>query len=54
MIKIGTKLEKQDPRHTINNEWAKINVGGMGIKGEKTKKEKFKWSWQSREVILKC
>ena len=46
---MGNKLEKKNHHNTVNNKWAKINIGGMGIKG---KKEKLKRCVEEREVIL--
>ena len=32
---IGAKLERKIHHSPINNKWAKLNIGVMGIRGEK-------------------
>ena len=40
------------PQH-YSNKWAKINIGGMGIRREERNKEKLKRCLEEWEVILK-
>ena len=46
-------MERKIHQSTINNKGAKINIGGMGIRGKKEKKEKLKRCLEEREVILR-
>ena len=53
-------MERKIHQSTINNKWAKINIGGMGIRGKKETKKSLrdvyrsgKWFWNDREGILR-
>ena len=48
-------MERKIQHSTINNKWAKINIGGVGIRGKiETKKSprdvyrNGKWFWNNR------
>ena len=39
---IGSKFQRKIHHSTLNNKWAKINIGGMGIRGEKETKKSLR------------